>query len=224
MHCLWCFEQITPQMNWQNIVVLFKPKTLCNQCEGKLDELIGNRCSRCSRISEEEVCSDCIWWLRHTGQDVLAYNHSIYTYNSFIQDVIAKWKYRGDYQLGNVFKQPLMEAFSYKFFKMWPIVVPIPLSEERLTERGFNQAKMMADFLPGKSEEILKRVHGEKQSKKTRNERIFTDNPFILTKPIKKPVILVDDIYTTGTTIRHAAALLKKHGTPEIYSLTLIRG
>jgi|SRR5690625_4141147 len=224
MHCLWCFEQIMPQIDWKNIIVLFKPKTLCNQCEGKLNELSGKRCRRCSRMSEEETCKDCIWWQRHADRDTLAFNYSLYAYNDMMQDMIAKWKYRGDYQLGEIFKQPLVNTFSHHFLKINPIVVPIPLSEERLGERGFNQAKMLADFLPVPSVEVLKRVHGEKQSKKTRYERIFTDNPFILTQPIEKPVILVDDIYTTGTTIRHAAALLKKYGTPDVYSLTLIRG
>jgi competence protein ComFC len=157
-------------------------------------------------------------------KDALANNHSIYAYNDFMQNLIAKWKYRGDYQLGQAFKHPMMDAFSHEFLKKKAVAVPIPLSEERLIERGFNQAKMLAHFLPFQSVEALNRVHGEKQSKKTRNERIFTENPFILNTPIKKPVILVDDIYTTGATIRHAAALLKEHGTPEVYSLTLIRG
>src|SRR5690625_4749849 len=142
MHCLWCFEDITPQMNWKNILTLFKPKSLCEKCDGKLEKLKGNRCSRCSRISDDKYCSDCIWWKRHTGRDVLSFNHSIYTYNSFMQDVVAKWKYRGDYQLGNVFKQVVADAYSREFSIKQAVIVPIPLSEKRLAERGFNQAKI----------------------------------------------------------------------------------
>ncbi|GAB3802905.1 ComF family protein [Virgibacillus kimchii] len=175
-------------------------------------------------MSVDKVCRDCAWWQQHLKKDVLAYNHSIYDYNGLMQEMVAKWKYRGDYQLGEAFKQPLFDAFSRHFKKRNPVIVPIPLSKERLLERGFNQAEMLAAFLPGRTVVALERVHGEKQSKKTRNERIFADNPFTLVKTIKKTVILVDDIYTTGTTIRHAAALLKEHGTPEVFSLTLIRG
>src|SRR5690606_12881635 len=98
------------------------------------------------------------------------------------------------------------------------------LSKERLMERGFKQAKMLADFLPIEMVEPLSRVHGEKQSKKTRQERMIAENPFFIKETINKKVILVDDIYTTGTTLRHAATLLKEHGCPEVYSLTLIRG
>jgi len=224
MHCLWCYTEIIPSMDWQHIFRLEKPPKICQHCEQKLKKLDGSRCQRCSRMSEKRICKDCNWWERRLEKDVLTYNHSIYIYNAFMQDVIAKWKYRGDYQLGEVFRDPLMRAFTYHFRKKELVVVPIPLSQERKWERGFNQAKMLADFLPGSTVEALQRVDGEKQSKKTRKERIDTNNPFILEESIKEPVILVDDIYTTGTTIRHAAALLKEHGTPVIYSLTLIRG
>ncbi len=224
MHCLWCYEEIIPNLNWQNIFTLFKPRSLCEPCEVRLSKLVGSRCLRCSRMSADRICKDCEWWEKRLGGDVLTCNHSIYAYNDFMQDVIAKWKYRGDYQLGQIFKQPLIDAFSSLFVNKEVVIVPVPLSEERTLERGFNQAKVLADFLPDSSMEVLKRVHGEKQSKKSRNERIFTNNPFILTRPIEKPVLLVDDIYTTGTTIRHAAGLLRKHGTPKVYSFTLIRG
>src|SRR5690625_1097913 len=78
--------------------------------------------------------------------------------------------------------------------------------------------------LPAENKDILTRIHSEKQSKKTRSERLSADNPFVAAKKVNKPVILVDDIYTTGTTLRHAATLLKEQGCPEVYAYTLIRG
>jgi len=167
-----------------------------------------------------------MWWEEKEKNESLQFNYSIFTYNPFMKEVIAKWKYRGDYYLGYIFENYLMEAFkeNFSFLKKNGFVVPIPLSEERLLERGFNQAKMIADFLPIETKEILTRLHGEKQSKKSRMERIISKNPFFITESINKPVLLVDDIYTTGTTLRHAARLLKKHGCPNVYALTLVRG
>ncbi|GGK02986.1 hypothetical protein GCM10007063_26570 [Lentibacillus kapialis] len=140
--------------------------------------------------------------------------------------MISKWKYRGDYCLGKAFARDYYNAFNHNlsFMASGTIAVPIPLSKERMAERGFNQAKMLADFLPLKSEEKLTRTHHEKQSKKTRRERVTSSNPFHVTAAINAPVLLVDDIYTTGTTLRHAAYVLKKHGCPAVYALTLIRG
>ncbi len=104
-----------------------------------------------------------------------------------------------------------------------PLIVPIPLSDERLYERAFNQAEVIAKWIQPEIDLILRREHREKQSKKSRHERITSKNPFILTKTINKPVLLVDDIYTTGTTLRHASTMLKKHGCPRVDAFTLIR-
>lgn len=226
MDCLWCNEEIIPTMSWSNFLLLPSKKVLCPICASGLEMINGARCSVCSRSSEEAICSDCQKWRGIKNEDVLTKNHSVFHYNTEIQAMIAKWKYRGDYCLGEIFKEAFVQSFLVTFgtLKQDSIVVPIPLSEERLMERGFNQASMLADFLPVEKQEILSRIHGEKQSKKTRIERITTGNPFSLNKTVKKTVILVDDIYTTGTTLRHAARLLKEVGCPIVYAFTLVRG
>ncbi|WLV23986.1 ComF family protein [Aciduricibacillus chroicocephali] len=151
-------------------------------------------------------------------------NQSVYTYNSHMKEMIYQWKYRGDYEVGFSFMQDINDAFRKLGTEKKTIVVPIPLSEERLAERGFNQALQLASFIPKKSALLLRRVHGEKQSKKTRRERITAENPFIIEEKVEKPVILVDDIYTTGATLHKAAAVLKRAGCPRVESLTLVRG
>src|SRR5699024_607662 len=103
-------------------------------------------------------------------------------------------------------------------------IIPVPLSRERLKERAFNQAAILAGFLTSEPLHALTRVHGEKQSKKTRKERMSAVNPFKSIKQLNKPAILVDDIYTNGNTFRHAANKVKQAGWPEVYGLTLIRG
>ncbi|WP_337020283.1 ComF family protein [Oceanobacillus massiliensis] len=176
-------------------------------------------------MTSEKLCADCRSWGNGTT-DLLEFNHSIFTYNKMMQDIITKWKYRGDYILGNIFKSYVIEAFKIRFAFLEKdfVAIPIPLSEERMKERGFNQAQVLAEFLPVQHADILTRKHGIKQSKRTRMERISAENPFFIGQHINNPVILVDDIYTTGTTLRHAARLLKEHGCPEIYAFTLIRG
>ncbi|WP_099159872.1 ComF family protein [Virgibacillus ndiopensis] len=227
MHCLWCDQVIIPEMSWSNIFFLDKPKNLCDVCESKLEKLTGKRCKRCSRLSDTAECNDCMWWDKHLkGQDSLNSNYSVFAYNSYMQEIIAKWKYRGDYQLGDSFQQLFRNVFLQHFTSLpkEAVAIPIPLSVERMKDRKFNQARVLADFLPLKSIEIITRTDSEKQSKKTRQERLSTKNPFSITETVNKPVILVDDIYTTGTTLRHAATLLKENGCPLVYAYTLIRG
>ncbi|WP_174614280.1 ComF family protein [Virgibacillus ihumii] len=224
MNCLWCDNEIIPVINWSNLFLLPEPEKLCEPCQGKLIVLDGQRCKKCSRHSNQSVCDDCRWWDKH--KDPLILNYSIFQYNDLMQEMIARWKYRGDYCFAEAFHKQFRKGFQQKFsfLSKNAVAVPIPLSPERLMERGFNQADLLARFLPLETKEALSRVHGEKQSKKTRHERISAVNPFRILKPVDNPVVLIDDIYTTGTTIRHAASILKEGGCTEIYALTLVRG
>ncbi|WP_010098539.1 ComF family protein [Ornithinibacillus scapharcae] len=225
MNCLWCNEEIMNEINWSTLVFPTKQKNICKRCEENLAIITGSRCNHCSRQSEIRICNDCLWWKNYNnGKDTIVFNYSIYSYNNDMKEIVAKWKYRGDYELGYLFTHSFGQHFRQKFkSKKDVIAVPIPLSEERMQERGFNQASMLASFLPIQTKELLSRVHNEKQSKKSRNERISSQNPFILKGSINNSVILVDDIYTTGTTIRHAADVLVKSGCPEVFTYTLIR-
>lgn len=202
------------------------PHTLiCKTCSEQFQPLEGKRCTYCSRTYSESICADCLAWKKHRPTyDTLDSNYAIYPYSDIIQTVLAKWKYRGDYEIGHLFKPMVEHVFQTKLSTYdSPLIVPIPLSDERLYERAFNQAEVIAKWIHPQIAPILRREHREKQSKRTRYERITSKNPFILTKTINKRVLLVDDIYTTGTTLRHASTLLKENGCPRVDAFTLIR-
>lgn len=92
--------------------------------------------------------------------------------------------------------------------------------------RGFNQVK---GLLGGCTiTEVLVHQHKDKlaQSHKSRTERLATPQPFLLknaARVLNERVILVDDIYTTGRTLYHAAVLLKEAGASEVLSISLAR-
>ncbi|HLR74571.1 MAG TPA: ComF family protein [Virgibacillus sp.] len=226
MVCLWCDEEIIIDIHWGNLFLLDRPKQICSQCESELEMITQPHCKFCSRHSKDSICSDCNWWKNNVTNDPLLKNISIYTYNDVMRDIIAKWKYRGDYVLIHMFRHVFRDVFIKQFasYAKEALIVPIPLSTERLKERGFNQAEALAKLLPGEKANILIRKHSEKQSKKTRAERLSSNNPFIMKEKINKRVILVDDIYTTGTTLRHAAEILRDNGCPVVDAYTLIRG
>ncbi|WP_404454348.1 ComF family protein [Oceanobacillus kapialis] len=224
MHCLWCEMEIIPTVHWGNLVQASRPSFLCEECTKKLERIKGRRCTKCSRKTSERICQDCQWW-GSQQEDPLSTNHSVYAYNEFMQEVIAKWKYRGDYVLKDIFAEAFIQTFIKVFGKQKDAqLIPIPLSNARLKERGFNQAEALANSLPNPSLNLLSRTGEEKQSKKSRKERVTGKNPFVIKETLNKPAILVDDIYTTGTTLRHAADLLRQNGCPEVNAFTLIRG
>lgn len=101
--------------------------------------------------------------------------------------------------------------------------MPVPLSEERLVERGFNQVEGLIEGIP--YQDIFEKRDIKKQSSKTREERLSQDNAFCLKKGIDVPdkIIIVDDIYTTGSTLYHMVQLLEAIGIKEVLTFSLAR-
>ncbi|EKN71364.1 phosphoribosyltransferase [Neobacillus bataviensis LMG 21833] len=230
--CLVCNNVIQPDIGWRAIFSIEKGHFLCAACEGKLEKIEGETCRICCRpfaqldekFRKGDLCNDCFRWEEDPEwQGFLDSNHSLFHYNEFLKEVIATYKFRGDYVLAKVFAP----FFKEELTKMCPeLLVPIPLSDERLYERGFNQATALIHVSGYTTADILSRIHSEKQSKKSRSERIHLPQVFNLAQDTNiqgKRVVLIDDIYTTGSTLRHAAKLLKLAGAASIQSLTLAR-
>lgn len=225
-HCLNCEKSILVAVSWENLFLPSGLQELCRSCYQELNKVELENCYKCNRyLKSGKICRDCEYWALF-DKDPLTRNISVFYYDACLQKLITRWKYRGDYIIGELFERDLKRRFMKTFGKSIEdlVVVPIPLSDERLHERAFNQAEQLARFLPANMLHALLRETSEKQSKKTRSERISTKNPFKALLPINKRVVLVDDIYTTGTTVRHAANTLLEAGAKEVSSFTLIRG
>ncbi len=231
--CILCHQYFEEVDSWATLFSLIEPDPLCSTCSNKFKRIEGELCECCGRpfsgvadeYREGNLCYDCVRWDQDPRwQGVLTKNRSIYLYNDFAKDVISLYKFRGDYVISSIFKTPLKKAFN-THFNSSHLVVPIPLSDERLYERGFNQAKALAALLDVQVHEVLTRTHLEKQSKKSRSERILAENVFRVTGEVQdKEILLVDDIYTTGSTLRHAGKVLLEAGVKSVSSLTLMRG
>lgn len=230
-YCLVCFTEIIPKIGWAALIAEEKKQTICQTCKEKLIEISGETCQICDRplnqlepqYIHEKVCNDCVRWEGDPmWQGALKKNTSLFLYNVFLQEIIAQFKFRGDYALAGIFSETLQKQLQGQVFDY---LVPIPLSQERLQERGFNQAEaiLLESGLPFTN--ILTRIHTEKQSKKTRKERIHVEQVFqIKSADIQnKTILLVDDIYTTGSTLRHAAKIVMDHGASTVSSITIAR-
>jgi len=232
VRCLYCGEGIIPGIGWGNLFSREKEVLLCELCTVQLVSIGGEVCARCCRpfegLAEEfrkgDFCYDCVRWEEQIEWNgVLERNISLYIYNDFLKEVISRYKFRGDYVLSKFFGNELKKVtknLEYDF------LVPIPLSETRLYERGFNQAEALIVEAGLDHVYVLNRTHSEKQSKKTRKERVGSDNVYIfnnIEQILGKTVVLVDDVYTTGSTIMHAAKILKEHGALSISSITIAR-
>jgi competence protein ComFC len=231
--CFICHEEIVPVSGWQALFEKETRNVTCQTCLGQLSLIEGETCRMCgrpfelleSKYRQNDLCYDCVRWEEDSDwRGYLEKNESLYNYNDFIKEVIARYKYRGDYALSKVFAASLQA----KLLEVdQDLLVPIPLSEERLYERGFNQAEALIREIGFTPANVLTRVHTEKQSKKSRNERIHLPQVFQMNADcsfLNKKIVLIDDIYTTGSTLRHAAKVLKEAGAESVSSVTLARG
>lgn len=223
MKCLNCLTEMDTQVSWQSIGQK-NGLAYCADCQPKLKRIVGIICPDCGRcMPTRERCGDC----QERVTKSLSYNRSLYHYNDACKQLLALCKYRYHYHALIPMKQEIHQGFLQQYLQLKKVtLVPIPLSTERMEERLFNQSTLIASMINRPMLPLLHKHHTDKQALKSRKERLDTVNPFYLTEGYvlpKGPIILIDDVYTTGTTIHHAANVLKKAGMDEIYSFTLAR-
>jgi len=222
MNCLICDKQIEVEITWTTLFNLKQQPPICRACTNQFAKIGTPTCEYCGR-DDKQKCTDCTRWQK---RDLMTMNRSVYRYNEFLKETMTRFKYRGDYALVEAFADVFADGVK-NCFPMLPDetkLVPIPLSEARLKSRAFNQAEALASLLPYEMVSMLKRTTGEKQAKKNRQARLAMENPFELSaETVPESVIIIDDIYTTGTTIHHAAKVLKDAGCKKIVSFTLAR-
>lgn len=152
------------------------------------------------------------------------------------RELICSWKYYFDASAWEILKKKLGSNFTRVSDliarERIDAVVPIPLHDERLCERGFDQAETLARFvakqtkLPCRQLLIRTRKTG-KQAERTEDERKseMKDTPFeTLQFEIPKRIILIDDVWTTGSTASAAARVLKAGGAEKIFMYTIAKG
>jgi competence protein ComFC len=229
--CLLCERPVLNHINQRG---KSNEQLLCTFCEKQFDFIVDRICLVCGRPwVTEEMCGDCT----RRKERYFLYSRSAVRYNDAMKKLLAQYKYRGDRKLADLLALFLLRAWQlhYSDVKIH-FLTYIPLHEERLFERTFNQAEEIAHLL---GKEIKIPVYGvlerqkatEKQSKKNRVHRLKAlENVFSFSfdreneLPEQPGVLLIDDVYTTGTTMVEAGHAIKI-GIPEarIYGLTVAR-
>lgn len=153
-----------------------------------------------------------------------------------VDALITRFKHHGKWPLGRLLGSLLSHHLQNAFAQGLPradLLLPVPLGKQRLRQRGFNQAGMLADWLhthlqlPSQNHLLRRARETDAQqdldaAARQRNLR----NAFALTDPSRvkhKHVALVDDVLTTGATANSLARLLKKAGARRVDVYCLAR-
>ncbi len=151
--------------------------------------------------------------------------------------LVTAWKYHYDDSAWQTLQRrfaPCMSGFALTLaMHNIAAIVPLPLTKKRRCERGFDQAVSIATWLSAATGipmlPLLTRGHREgHQAEKTEEQRktAMVDSPFSLFSPLSLPshVLLVDDVWTTGSTMDAGARTLKAAGVEEVYGFALAKG
>ncbi|WNR44687.1 ComF family protein [Paenibacillus roseipurpureus] len=198
---------------------------LCHSCYTSIPWIRKVICPTCGR---SEFCPDC----RRMPHTHFARNRSAVRYDETMKELLARYKYRGDERLKAVLGHMLVHAFQLLqgerkvvgAEQVREFITYVPVSERRMQERGFNQAEQMAVELGRRVGvpvvSLLRRAkHTDKQSFKKRNERIddlahvFEVNAAgqleLSSQGATILLYIVDDVYTTGSTMNQCALTIK---------------
>ena len=206
------------------------PELICPACRNALVPVREPRCQKCGKhIGEEreEYCRGCRLVMHEFDRGM-----GVFTYQSAARSMY-RFKYAGRQEYARFYGEEIVRRFG-SFIRMWKpdALVPVPIHYTRKRERGYNQAEVLAQVvgremgIPVKSR-LLKRV--KKTLQKLLGDAERQNN---LKKAFKidrndvklKTVIIIDDIYTTGSTVDACAAVLKGAGVKKVYFITAAIG
>ena len=202
---------------------------LCGDCVTQFAR-VQTRCERCALPlhGSARVCGACL--LEPSPLDAC---FSAVGYQWPWTECLARFKFRQDTGLANALATLMMRAPGVRSaIGRAHVVVPLPLSVQRLSERGYNQSLLLAKSLAsrGVRADLLQRVrHTPPQRAMTREQRLkslrgaFAVDPSRAADLRGRRVILVDDVMTTGATLRAAANELRKAGVVHIAALVVAR-
>ncbi|WP_319419084.1 ComF family protein [Pleurocapsa sp. FMAR1] len=207
-----------------------------------LSVFLESRCEFCQRATSKTLCVYCqkklaSCRLKEDYRLSLADNLPIFAWGKYdgqLKRAIALMKYDNKPEMGRVLGQLLGKAWlESSLIEPQPkmTVVPIPLYSKKLKDRGFNQAEIIAiSFCQltgyGLNTKSLVRVRDTQAmfnlSPEDRVKNLH-DAFRLVGKLPKHPVLLLDDIYTMGTTIKESANVLQQHNTRVIGAVVVAK-
>ena len=220
MKCLLCGQTMKAVLTFSSLLLLKNDAScLCLDCDSTFERIGEENCPNCMKTDLSTKCQDCQLWCK---EGVEVSHRAIFIYNQAMKDFFSRYKFDGDFLLRKVFASVLSEEL--KKYKEYQFVV-IPLSPDRYADRGFNQVEGLVDAAGFAYLDLLEKKEERASSSKSRSERLETEFPFFIKSgvTIPKKILLIDDIYTTGTTINRVKRLLEEAGAEDVKTFSLVR-
>ncbi len=214
-------------------VTVDAPHQFCRDCFASLSFIADPQCVLCGfpfeyDLGQGAICGHCM----HDAPPYMAARAAL-KYDEYSAHLITGFKY-ADHTQHVMLYADLMRRAGAEFLKQVDLIVPVPLHPRRLRERKFNQATLLAyavgrDDYPVLPDALLRVKHTPQQAGLTRNQRLnnvrgaFRVNHRHAARLRGTRVLLVDDVMTTGATLKACSKILLGAGVRDVYVLTLAR-
>lgn len=203
---------------------------ICPDCARDIRPISGPRCYKCGKPvrEEEEYCRDC---QSHPG--VFDQGRGIFLYDDRMKYSIMKYKYFGCREYSRFYGKA-MYLYGKDLLVLWQpqMIVPVPLHWRKQKIRGFNQAELLARELSRYTgipvnTRLLKKNHATRSQKKldaAGRKQNLKEAFQVVGNPAGKRILLIDDVYTTGSTMDVVSRALLGKGASHVFFLTLCIG
>lgn len=210
-------------------VLFLTDSFICEPCNMALTRIAGPVCRYCGRpidkYNDRDYCNNCA----QVSDPVLDGGIIWIYYFEGGKKMVQRLKFGHRPQLGIWMGEQMAEEILVQpFCDTIDAIVPVPLHANRLEERGYNQSECLAQGiggylgLPVICDQLQRVIDTPHQIGKNRAERLVNlKNAFDVKNPAaisNKVLLLVDDVNTTGATLRECASVLKRAGARMVYA------
>lgn len=204
-----------------------------------LEIIYPKTCGMCEEISKSYLCGKCKLKLKEVLKlNTVMYKNKyfdshtyLFKYEEKIRDKLLKYKFRDYSYLYKFFSEIIINNCNLQ--NNYDIILPVPIHKKRKQMRGYNQSELIAKEIAKNmnmeysNRVLIKMVNTVPQSSLNQTQRM--SNVMGIYKVInsqiidQKRILLIDDIFTTGSTVNECAKILKQNGAKTIDVLTIAK-
>ncbi|MCL1983687.1 MAG: ComF family protein [Clostridiales bacterium] len=208
--------------------------SLCDSCMRLFHWANGRTCEKCGKIIQEsyphEACSDC-----REHNHYFKKGYSCVQYGIYERDLLLAFKYGGKTYIGEKIADAMADRLRAENIEV-DFTTAVPMHGKKKEKRGFNQAEIIASRLapklpaPYAGRVLVRTGNTVAMSRLSAEERRMNmENAFSMARGAEKmvagkKVLLVDDIYTTGSTVDACSRVLLAAGAAEVRVITFAAG
>ena len=200
--------------------------------------LYPRKCPFCTKVIEENrcLCRNCerkLPFISNRPPKRFGYVDECYStleYKDSVRESVHRFKFNGAAAYAEIYGAFLTKCIDENCI-FCDIITWVPLSRARFRKRGYDQARLLAEYVAGhlglEAQPLLKKLRNNKAQSSLNDEKARKANVkdvYILTGDASlegKRILIIDDVVTTGATMSECAGVLKKAGAAAVTGLTV---